>query len=43
MYNSPHLGLTLKEDNLPAFKLTVTEASEQLGLTHAAFSRVING
>ena len=43
MYNPPHPGLTLKEDILPALELTVTEASEQLGVTRAAFSRVING
>ena len=43
MYNPPHPGLTLKEDSLPALELTVTEASEQLGVTRAAFSRVING
>jgi len=43
MYNPPHPGLTLKEDILPALKLTVTQASEQLGVTRAAFSRVING
>jgi len=43
MYNPPHPGLTLKEDILPALELTVTEASEQLGVTRAALSRVING
>lgn len=43
MYNPPHPGLTLKEDILPALDLTVTEASKQLGITRAAFSRVING
>ena len=42
MYNPPHPGLTLKEDILPALNLTVTEASKQLGITRAAFSRVIN-
>jgi addiction module HigA family antidote len=43
IYNPPHPGLTLKEDILPALDLTVTEASKQLGITRAAFSRVING
>ena len=43
MFNPPHPGLTLKEDILPALGLTVTEASAQLGVTRAAFSRVING
>jgi len=43
MYNPPHPGLSLIEDILPALELTVTEASEQLGVTRAAFSRVING
>jgi len=43
MFNPPHPGLTLKEDILPALSLTVTEASAQLGVTRAAFSRVING
>ena len=43
MYNPPHPGLTLKDDIPPALELTVTEASEQLGVTRAAFSRVING
>lgn len=42
MVNPPHLGLTLKEDILPALQLTVTQASQQLGVTPAAFSRVIN-
>jgi len=43
MYNPPHPGLTLKEDILPALKLTVTQASKQLGVTRATLSRVING
>lgn len=37
VYNPPHLGHTLKEDILPALKLTVTEASKQLVVTHAVF------
>ncbi|TCV79108.1 HigA family addiction module antitoxin [Sulfurirhabdus autotrophica] len=43
MYNPPHPGETLKEDILPALDLTVTEAAAQLGVTRAAFSRVLNG
>lgn len=43
MHNPPHPGLTLKEDILPSLNMTVTKASEQLGVTRAALSRVING
>ena len=41
--NPPHPGLTIKEDILPKLELTVTEAATQLGITRAAFSRVLNG
>lgn len=43
MFNPPHPGETLREDVLPALGLTVTEAAVQLGVTRAAFSRVLNG
>jgi addiction module HigA family antidote len=43
MYNPPHPGLTLRDDVLPALGLSVTEAAQQLGVTRAALSRVING
>ena len=43
IHNPPHPGLTLKEDILPSLHMTVTEASEQMGVTRAALSRVING
>lgn len=43
MHNPPHPGETLREDVLPALGLTVTEAAEQLGVTRAALSRVLNG
>ena len=43
MFNPPHPGETLKEDVLPALGLTVTEAAQQLGVTRAALSRVLNG
>jgi addiction module HigA family antidote len=43
MYNPPHPGEVLREDVLPALGLSVSEAAEQLGVTRAALSRVING
>lgn len=43
MYNPPHPGETLREDVLPALNLNVTQAAEQLGVTRAALSRVLNG
>ncbi len=43
MHNPPHPGETLRDDVLPALGLSVTEAADQLGVTRAAFSRVVNG
>ena len=43
MHNPPHPGETLRDDVLPALALTVTDAAEQLGVTRAALSRVLNG
>jgi len=43
MHNPPHPGETLRDDVLPALGLTVTDAAAQLGVTRAAFSRVVNG
>jgi addiction module HigA family antidote len=43
MHNPPHPGETLREDVLPALGLTVTQAAEQLRVTRAALSRVLNG
>ncbi|MHB1666690.1 HigA family addiction module antitoxin [Thiomonas sp.] len=43
MHNPPHPGLTLREDILPALRLTVTDAAAQLGVTRPALSRVLNG
>lgn len=43
MHNPPHPGETLREDILPALGLSVTAAAEQLGVTRAALSRVLNG
>jgi antitoxin HigA-1 len=42
MHNPPHPGETLREDVLPALGLSVTDAAEQLGVTRAALSRVLN-
>ncbi len=43
MHNPPHPGETLREDVLPALGLSVTDAADQLGVTRAALSRVLNG
>ncbi len=43
IHNPPHPGETLREDVLPVFGLSVTEAAMQLGVTRAALSRVLNG
>ena len=43
MHNPPHPGETLRDDVLPALGLNVAQAAEQLGLTRAALSRVLNG
>jgi len=43
MFNPPYPGETLREDVLPALRLTVTEAADQLGVTRVALSRVLNG
>ena len=43
MHNPPHPGETLREDVLPALELSVTEAAEQLRVTRATLSRVLNG
>ncbi|RXZ36644.1 addiction module antidote protein, HigA family [Oxalobacteraceae bacterium CAVE-383] len=43
IHNPSHPGETLREDVLPALNLTVTQAAEQLGVTRAALSRVLNG
>ncbi|MDL2336455.1 MAG: HigA family addiction module antitoxin [Pseudomonadota bacterium] len=42
MFNPPHPGLTLRDDVLPALKLSVTEAAQQLGVSRVALSRVLN-
>lgn len=43
MHNPPHPGEILREDILPALGLTITDAADQLGVTRAALSRVLNG
>lgn len=43
MFNPPPFGEALKEDVLPALGLTVTEAAQQLVVTHTTLSRVLNG
>lgn len=42
-FHPPHPGLTLRDDVLPALGLNVTQAAEQLGISRAALSRVLNG
>jgi addiction module HigA family antidote len=42
MHNPPHPGESLRDDVLPALGLSVTDAAAQLGVTRAAFSRVLN-
>ena len=43
MHNPPHPGETLREDILPALKLSVTQAAEQLGVARPTLSKVLNG
>ena len=43
IYNPPHPGETLRVDILPALGLSVTKAAEQLNISRAALSRVLNG
>jgi len=43
MHNPPHLGLTLRDDVLPALGLSVTEAAQQLDVSRVTLSRVLNG
>ena len=39
----PHPGETLRDNVLPALGLSVTKAAEQLNVSRAALSRVLNG
>ena len=43
MHNPPHPGEILREDVLSEMGLSVTEAAQQIGVTRAALSRVLNG
>jgi len=43
IHNPPHPGETLRDDVLPALGLSVTKAAEQLNVSRAALSRVLNG
>lgn len=43
MFNPPHPGLTPRDEVLPALGLGVTQAAEQLDVSRAALSRVLNG
>ena len=43
MFNSPHPGLTLRDDVLPALALTATQAAQQLDMSRVTLSRVLNG
>lgn len=42
IHNHPHPGETLRGDMLPALGLSVTKAAEQLNVSRAAFSCVLN-
>jgi len=41
--NPPHPGEILREDILPALKLSVTDAADQLGVARPTLSKVLNG
>lgn len=43
MKNPPHPGELLREDVINELGLSVTETAARLGMSRAAFSRVING
>ena len=43
MHNPTHPGLIIRDDVLPKWQLSVTEAAEQLGISRVTLSRVING
>ncbi|MDO5680506.1 MAG: HigA family addiction module antitoxin [Pelistega sp.] len=43
MHNPPYPALTIKEDILPEFGLSVTEAAKQLGVNRVTLSNLLNG
>lgn len=42
MHNPPHPAAILREDVLPALNISITTAAQQLGITRAMLSRVLN-
>lgn len=42
MHKPPHPGSIIKDDVLPALKMTVTEAAKQLGVSRSVLSRIAN-
>ncbi|WP_046060267.1 HigA family addiction module antitoxin [Paracidovorax citrulli] len=43
MHTTPHPGLTLRDDVLPALGMSVTNAADALGVTRQNLSRALNG
>lgn len=43
MFTLPHPGLTLRDDVLPALRLSVTQAAQQLDVSRFTLSRLPNG
>lgn len=43
MHNPPHPGEILREDVLPALKMTIGDLAEHLGYSRPHFSSVLNG
>ena len=43
MFDPPHPGLTLRDDILPALRLSVSQAADELRVNRTTLSRVING
>jgi len=43
MHNPPHPGEILREDVLPALKMTSTDLAEHLGYSRTHFSTILNG
>lgn len=42
LFNPPHPASILREDVLPAFGLSVTQAAQQLGVSRVQLSRLLN-
>lgn len=43
MHNPPHPATIIRDDILPELNLTITQASEQLGVSRITLSRLLNG